>query len=111
MTTRPKRVGANFDEPGPEFFAACLALGSESAVPSADEPKVSSEDARAEASPQVAASGSEHDRTTSARSSLNELPDTHDVIRQLKSRVEELREALAESEGADQGTLGDLEGK
>jgi chromosome segregation ATPase len=78
-----------------EFLAACLALASGSAVPPDDDPKMSSDEARAD-STQRATASPERDQTTSHRPSPNDAPDTEDVIRRLKTRVEHLREQHAE---------------
>ncbi len=85
------------DENGAEFIAECWAFVKRSAVRGLHDAKVWSEDAR-KASPRVTASGSEHDQNSAARPNPAEMDASQRLIRPLKPQIQELREALTESQ-------------
>jgi len=97
-TRSPSGLEQTLEENDPEFIAACLAVTKGPAVPGLDDAKVGPEDARGVASPRVTASGSEHDQSSAARANPAEMADSQRLIRRLEAHIDELREALTESQ-------------
>jgi len=101
-TRSPKALERPHDDE--EFLAACVAIIMEPDGSRVNGSPGPPDDARGEASPGTMPSATAHVEHAATRPNPVETADLHQVIRRLQAHVEELREALTESQSQSKGS-------